>query len=109
MIQFNPLSINAQDISNQGILSAAATGLSDFILHKGADVDRIFGISGINPELLLSPTLSLQLTNYCEVLEQSAKLSHCDNFGLHYGQQFHPKALGLIGILVYVQHRWKMH
>lgn len=43
MIQFNPLSINAQDISNQGILSAAATGLSDFILHKGADVDRILG------------------------------------------------------------------
>ena len=99
MIQFNPLSINAQEISNQGILSAAATGLSDFILQKGADVDRIFGISGINPELLLSPTLSLQLTNYCEVLEQSAKLSHCDNFGLHYGQQFHPKALGLIGYI----------
>lgn len=41
----------------------------------------------------------MQLTNYCEVLEQSAKLSHCDNFGLHYGQQFHPKALGLIGYI----------
>ena len=63
MIQFNPLSINAQDISNQGILSAAATGLSDFILQKGADVDRIFGISGINPELLLSPIIAKSWNN----------------------------------------------
>ena len=103
MIQFNPLSAHQHEISNQGILSAAASGLSDFILHKGADVDRIFGISGINPELLLSPTLSLQLTNYCEVLEQSAKLSHCDNFGLHYGQQFHPKALEPIQNIFYAK------
>ncbi|WP_445115330.1 AraC-like transcriptional regulator QhpR [Acinetobacter sp. WZC-1] len=84
---------------NQGVLSAAASGLSDFIVNKGADVDRVFGISGINPELLLSPTLSLQLPNYCRVLEQAAELSGCDNFGLHYGQQFQPKSLGLIGYI----------
>lgn len=90
---FNP------SMCNQGVLSAAATGLSDFISRKGADVDRVFGISGINPELLTSPTLSLQLPNYCKVLEQAAALSGCDNFGLHYGQQFQPKALGLIGYI----------
>jgi len=99
VIQFSPVSLSQNDICNQGILSAAATGLSDFIHLKGADVDKIFGVSGINPELLLSPTLSLQLTSYCEVLEQSAKFTHCTNFGLHYGQQFHPKSLGLIGYI----------
>ncbi|MHA3114696.1 AraC family transcriptional regulator [Acinetobacter sp. ANC 4635] len=87
------------NMSNQGVLSAAASGLSDFIVQKGADVDRVFGISGINPELLASPTLSLQLPNYCKVLEQAAQISGCDNFGLHYGQQFQPKELGLIGYI----------
>ncbi|MDH8324196.1 AraC family transcriptional regulator, partial [Klebsiella pneumoniae] len=40
---------------HRGVLSAAATGLSDFICSQGGDVDRIFGISGINPENLSCP------------------------------------------------------
>ncbi|WP_407647844.1 AraC-like transcriptional regulator QhpR [Acinetobacter rathckeae] len=88
-----------QPTGNQGVLSAAATGLSDFILEKGADVAHVFHVSGINTQLLESPTLSLQLPNYCQVLEQAATLSGCDNFGLYYGQQFKPKALGLIGYI----------
>ncbi|WOE32899.1 MULTISPECIES: AraC family transcriptional regulator [unclassified Acinetobacter] len=86
-------------LSNQGVLSAAAAGLSHFIDTKGADVDRVFGISGIDPDLLLSPTLSLPLASYCQVLEHAARISQCDNFGLYYGQQFQPKALGLIGYI----------
>lgn len=88
-----------EEMHNQGVLSAAASGLSDFITKKGADVEHIFDISGINPELLISPTLSLQLPNYCKVLEHAAIISNCDNFGLHYGQQFQPKSLGLIGYI----------
>ena len=87
------------NMSNQGVLSAAASGLSDFIIQQGADVDRVFGSSGINPERLLSPTLSLHLPNYCKVLEYAAEQSGCDNFGLYYGQQFQPKSLGLIGYI----------
>lgn len=87
------------NMSNQGVLSAAASGLSDFIIQQGADVDRVFGSSGINPERLLSPTLSLYLPNYCKVLEYAAEQSGCDNFGLYYGQQFQPKSLGLIGYI----------
>lgn len=90
---------DATNLSNQGVLSAAASGLSDFILQHGADVDRVFGSSGIDPERLISPTLSLQLPNYCKVLEHAASFSGCDNFGLYYGQQFHPKSLGLIGYI----------
>lgn len=33
------------------------------------------------------------------MLEQAALVSGCDNFGLHYGQQFQPKSLGLIGYI----------
>lgn len=101
MIHFNsaPGMLTASPLSNQGVLSAAASGLGDFILQQGADVDRVFGCSGINPEHLLSPTLSLQLPNYCKVLEYAAEQSGCDNFGLYYGQQFQPKSLGLIGYI----------
>lgn len=85
--------------SNRGVLAAAATGLSDFISSNGGDVDRIFGVSGINPELLANPTLSLDLVNYCRVMEEAARYSGVDNFGLYYGKQFQPQSLGLIGYI----------
>jgi len=89
----------AAGAGNHGVLAAAATGLSDFIHTQGGDVDRIFGISGIDPERLSSPTLSLGLVNYCRVLEEAARHSGFDNFGLHYGRQFKPQSLGLIGYI----------
>ena len=56
-------------------------------------------VSGIDPECLRHPTLSLALPNYCQVLEEAAHQSGCDNFGLYYGQQFKPQALGLLGYI----------
>jgi len=84
---------------HRGVLSAAAAGLSDFIGAQGGDVDRIFGVSGIDPENLACPTLSLDLVSYCRVMEEAAHLAGRDNFGLHYGQQFRPQSLGLIGYI----------
>ncbi|MFX9003841.1 AraC family transcriptional regulator, partial [Acinetobacter baumannii] len=63
MLHLNPAHLVDSNMCNQGVLSAAASGLSEFIRQKGADVDRVLGSSGINPELLISPTLSLQLPN----------------------------------------------
>lgn len=85
--------------SNRGVLSAAANGLDSFIVQHGGDLDRVFGRSGIDPEQLLHPTLSLPLPNYCKVLEEAAQQTGCDNFGLRYGQQFQPQALGLLGYI----------
>jgi len=85
--------------SNRGVLSAAANGLDGFIVQHGGDLDRVFGCAGIDPEHLLHPTLSLPLTNYCKVLEEAARQTGCDNFGLRYGQQFQPQALGLLGYI----------
>ncbi|MGH8417082.1 MAG: AraC-like transcriptional regulator QhpR [Pseudomonas sp.] len=90
---------NTPAASNRGVLSAAANGLDGFIVQHGGDLDRVFGRSGIDPEQLLHPTLSLPLTNYCKVLEEAARQTGCDNFGLHYGQQFQPQALGLLGYI----------
>lgn len=91
--------LHSASVCNRGVLAAAASGLSEFICHSGGDVDRIFGVSGINPELLAQPTLSLGLINYCRVMEEAARYSGCDNFGLHYGKQFKPQSLGLIGYI----------
>ncbi|WP_332771988.1 AraC-like transcriptional regulator QhpR [Pseudomonas sp. ESBL1] len=82
---------------NLGVLSAAASGLEGFVTEVGGDIDLVLGRAGVNPESLRQPTLSLPLTNYCQVLEEAARQSHCDNFGLHYGLQFQPQALGLLG------------
>lgn len=84
---------------HQGVLSAAASGLGDFISARGGDTDRIFGISGIDPETLDCPTRSMDLVSYCRVMEEAAHQSGVDNFGLHYGKQFKPQALGLIGYI----------
>ncbi|MCF8998775.1 AraC family transcriptional regulator [Acinetobacter nectaris] len=102
MIQIHPFantSLFEINTGNQGVLSAAAAGLNEFILNKGADAAYIFDKNGVHPDLLNSPTLSIQLPNYCQMLEQAASLSGCDNFGLEYGQQFQPKSLGLIGYI----------
>ncbi|WP_271410550.1 AraC-like transcriptional regulator QhpR [Pseudomonas sp. Q1-7] len=94
---FSSVGLQAPTASNVGVLSAAASGLDRFITDQGGDLDRIFGRAGIDPEQLLHPTLSLALPNYCQVLEEAARQSGCDNFGLRYGQQFQPRALGLLG------------
>jgi AraC-like DNA-binding protein len=95
----SPTPLNAPGTSNCGVLSAAANGLDSFIVQHGGDLDQVFGRAGINPEQLLHPTLSLPLPNYCKVLEEAARQTGCDNFGLRYGQQFQPQALGLLGYI----------
>lgn len=92
-------SLNTPAIGNRGVLSAAASGLDGFIQRHGGDLDRVFGHAGIDPEQLLHPTLSLALPNYCGVLEEAARQTGCDNFGLRYGEQFQPQALGLLGYI----------
>jgi AraC-like DNA-binding protein len=84
---------------NTGVLAAAASGLYTFINQYGGDADRILGISGISPEDLQHPTQSVGLPNYCKVFEETARQSGCDNFGLYFGHQFKPQALGLLGYI----------
>jgi AraC-like DNA-binding protein len=82
------------------VLASAATGVAPFIERMGGDVDRIFGNSGISPEMAGSPTLKLKLSDYCTLFEQAADRTRHDNFGLWFGQQFRPRDLGLWGYAV---------
>lgn len=80
-----------------GILASAATGLVGFIGQQGGDAERILGRTGIACDQLEHPTLSLDLNQYCQVFEEAARQTGNDNFGLRFGQQFKPDALGLLG------------
>jgi AraC-like DNA-binding protein len=79
------------------VLAAAATGIVDFIEHAGGDIDRIFGNSGIAPDMAGSPTLKLRLADYCRLFEEASRRTQHDNFGLWFGNQFQPRDLGLWG------------
>lgn len=84
---------------HQGVLAAAATGLGDFIVQQGGDPERILGHSGLDPKCLACPTQSLNLIHYCQAMEVAAQQIGQDNFGLHYGYQFQPQSLGLLGYI----------
>lgn len=79
------------------ILASAATGIVDYIESLHGDVDRIFGHAGIAPSMAGSPTLKLKLSSFCNLFEEASRLTGNDNFGLRFGNQFQPRALGLWG------------
>jgi AraC-like DNA-binding protein len=79
------------------VLAAAATGIVASIERQKGDVDRIFGHAGIAPDMAGLPTLQLSLDSFCRLFELSSRLTHNDNFGLWFGNQFEPRDLGLWG------------
>jgi len=84
---------------HRGVLSAAACGLGEFIDSLGGDAETIFAVSGVDPEVLACPTHSMDLVSYCRVMEEASRHADVENFGLHYGKQFKPQSLGLIGYI----------
>ncbi|MDH3692692.1 MAG: AraC family transcriptional regulator [Gammaproteobacteria bacterium] len=80
-----------------GVLACAATGISQLIDDRGGDIDRIFGRAGIDQKLIEDPTTDLRLLDYCNLFEQASRQTGDDNFGLWFGQQYHPGQLGILG------------
>lgn len=81
------------------ILSAAATGLVEFIASEGGDPERVLGAAGANSDVIEQPTAALSLDIYCNAMEQAALQTQNENFGLRFGQQFMPAGLGMLGYL----------
>jgi AraC-like DNA-binding protein len=79
------------------VLSAAASGVVEFIERFRGDIDCIFGHAGLAPDMTGSPTLKLQLSSFCSLFEQASRFTGQDNFGLWFGNQFDPRDLGLWG------------
>lgn len=79
------------------VLAAAATGAVDLFHKYGGDADRIFGRAGLRINDLTSPLDELNLAQYCALFEEAAQQTGNSNIGLEFGQNFQPKALGMLG------------
>ena len=82
------------------ILAAAASGVAEFIGSQGGDPARVFASSGIDATCLDDPAESLALSSFVAMMEESAKQTGNDNFGLWYGQRFQPEMQGLMGDVI---------
>jgi AraC-like DNA-binding protein len=82
------------------ILAGAATGIGSFIAAQGGEPERIFEITGLDPGAIEDSRKSLDLATYVAMLENCARETEQDNFGLLYGRGYRPEMLGLIGEIV---------
>lgn len=86
-------------LDNSGVLASVGRGLDAFCTRHGGDLRRVFLANGIDPDLLGAPLHSLSLVDYCRALESAATDTRIDTFGLLYGHERRPQALGLIGYI----------
>jgi AraC-like DNA-binding protein len=82
------------------ILAGAATGIGPFIAAQGGEPELVFEITGLDPTVIKNPRASMDLSAYVAMLENAARETRQDNFGLIYGRDFLPERLGLIGEIV---------
>jgi len=78
---------------------AAATGLIEAIEAAGRDPDDILRPLGLDRRSFESPHGFIPSVDFARVLDETARVTGDDCFGLHFGERFHPKD---IGPLVYV-------
>ncbi len=86
--------------SNAGVLTSAATGLNSFMEKHGVDADSLLHRHGVNQESLSNSITRVPLSTYCSLIEDAARESCEDKFGLLYGSQFRTENLGLLGYLI---------
>jgi AraC-like DNA-binding protein len=78
---------------------AAAVGLTDAIRAAGADPDRVLRSVGVDRSVLSRPDGFIPWFAFSQILEEAARATGDDCFGLHFGEHYQPKH---IGPLVYV-------
>jgi len=96
-IRHRPRPREAGEGDQRNILAAAASGVAGFIDRQGGHAETVFERVGIRGASLGDPMVPLDLGAYCAMMELAAAETGNDNFGLWFGQQFQPQALGLIG------------
>lgn len=78
---------------------AAMAGLPEAIAAAGRDPDPILRAAGLNQTLVADRHGFIPCVAFAHVLEEAARATGDDCFGLHFGERYHPKD---IGILTYV-------
>jgi AraC-like DNA-binding protein len=79
---------------------AAATGLAEAITAAGGHPDQILGGLGLDRQALCDRHGFIASTDFARILEEAARTTGDDCFGLHFGERFHPKDLGALTYVV---------
>jgi len=77
----------------------ATTGLLDTIAAAGANPDQILGSLGLERSVFSNPDGFIASSAFTRILEEAARATGDDCFGLHFGEHFNPRDWGT---LVYV-------
>lgn len=78
---------------------AAATGLPGAIAAAGGNVDQVLSAVHLDRGVFTRSDDFLPAATFAAILNEAARITNDDCFGLHFGEHFDPKA---IGPLVYV-------
>jgi len=79
---------------------AAATGLPEAIVRAGGSPDAILEPLGLRRSTLSTPHGLIPAATFARALEDAARLTGDDCFGLHFGAQYHPKNVGPLAYVV---------
>jgi AraC-like DNA-binding protein len=82
------------------ISSAAATGLLEAIEATGTKADRVFRALNVSPSLLTNRDGYIPCELFARLLEEAARATGDDCFGLHFGERFNPKDIGALAYVV---------
>ncbi|HEY1267229.1 MAG TPA: AraC family transcriptional regulator [Candidatus Binatia bacterium] len=72
----------------------AATGLIDALAAAHVDADELLRSVGLNREALKDPDGFIPCAAFAALLEECARATKNDCFGLHFAERFDPKSLG---------------
>ena len=77
------------------MISLAFTkGLAEAIADKGGNADLILGEFGLEHSNLVDPEGFIATAKFALLLEETARATGDDFFGLHFGAGFNPKNIG---------------
>jgi Arabinose-binding domain of AraC transcription regulator, N-term len=76
------------------ISASVTTGLIESIRAAGVRAEELLRKMGLDTSLLLQPEGFLPCSVVAQALEEAARASSDDCFGLHFGERFNPKNIG---------------
>ena len=86
--------------ANRRISVNAATGLLEIIAMKGANPDHILRTVGVRRSVLSNADAFIPTSAFTALLEEAARATADECFGLHFGEQFDPKDVGALAYLI---------
>jgi len=79
---------------------AAMTGLLEAIRDAGADPDQVLRTFEVEPSVLANAEGFIPCAVFARILEEAARVTGDDCFGLHFGERFNPKNIGPLAYAV---------